>query len=337
MKGTPYDAFVASEEIPVYEAFAISDLPTVALGPWRRTGGNGCYVHLEGRGPSNAFVTEIPPGGELLAQRHLFEESVFVVTGSGRTELWNDSGFRAAFNWDASSVFAVPLNVHYRHVNRSNTEACRLFSITNEPMMINLLYDPSVIFNCDLEFADRFNATRTNYTKPAVAPDGTFVGDLVPSATDIPLVPHPTRGADGTHMNLDLASSSLGSHISEFPPGRYKKAHRHGPGAHVIILTGSGYSLLWKGSDDPWDRGGEPVRVDWQPGCVVVPPDRWFHQHFNTGAEPARYLALRFGTKVIYQDNDESRGTPTRDGGDQIEYEDEYPRIRKLFEGELTR
>jgi len=41
-----------------------------------------------------------------------------------------------------------------------------------------------------------------------------------------------------------MAESMMGSHVSRFPIGIYKKAHRHGPGAHVFILTGKGYSLL---------------------------------------------------------------------------------------------
>ena len=134
------------------------------------------------------------------------------------------------------------------------------------------------------------------------------------------------------------AEQTQTAHISEFPVGTYKKAHRHGPGAHVIIIKGEGYSLLWPSGGGPRD-GME--RVDWKPGSMVVPPNGWFHQHFNGGATPARYLAFRWNSQKYYF----SLGTAmegdtdvdVKMGGAQIEYEDEDPLIHDTFAETLAK
>jgi len=331
-----YDNFRARDEVPTVEMFAISNISTLEVHPWERIGGLGSYVHLDGRGLSNSIVVEIPAGKELKEQHHFYEETVFIVSGTGRTELWNESGFQSAFNWEPGATFAIPLNVHFKHINRSATEPVRMFSVTNMPLMMNLLHDTDLIFNFKYDFADRFGPEVTDFTRPALANapgdlGGTFIGNLVPSAYDVPLPSAPSRGANGGLLSLDLSNTSLGNHIAEFPSKTYKKAHRHGAGAHVILLTGNGYSLLWKGDYD------EPTRVDWQPGAVMVPPEKWYHQHFNTGETAARYLALRFGggNHGIVPDYMDPR--PSRDGGDQIEYEDEDPRVKATFEAEISK
>jgi len=50
--------------------------------------------------------------------------------------------------------------------------------------------------------------------------------------------------------------------------------------------AGEGYSLLW-------EPGGEKVMCPWGEAAVFTPPGGWYHQHFNLGDEPARYL--KFG------------------------------------------
>jgi hypothetical protein len=62
----------------------------------------------------------------------------------------------------------------------------------------------------------------------------------------------------------------------------------------------------------------------------VVPPEGWFHQHFNSSAEPARYLALKIlSRKYKLQPGKIQSDVPLAYGGWQIEYEDEDPIIRK--------
>jgi hypothetical protein len=97
------------------------------------------------------------------------------------------------------------------------------------------------------------------------------------------------------------------------------------------MLTGEGYSLMWP-------EGDEPRRYDWQVGAMIVPPNMWFHQHFNTGATPARYLAFKHEATSIRN----LQGVPKawisrRVGGDQIDYADEKPWIRKAFADALDK
>jgi hypothetical protein len=144
------------------------------------------------------------------------------------------------------------------------------------------------------------------------------------------------RGAGGVNAMLEMASNNTKSHISEFPIGTYKKAHRHGPGAHLVLLSGTaGYSLIWTKEDR-----SDMIKCDWQLGSMVtVPSDNCIHQHFNSGTTRARYLALRPGDMGLYKGKGgggDFADRSMKEGGWQIEYEDEDREIHKIFEEELA-
>ena len=79
-----------------------------------------------------------------------------------------------------------------------------------------------------------------------------------------------------------------------------------------------------------WPEGHEKVVIPWHEGSVFVPPNRWFHQHFNVGTTSGRYLALHSPRLInLGGENIADRSQ------DQIEYPDEDPFIRQLFDEEL--
>jgi hypothetical protein len=79
-KDSSYKAWVKSEGIPLVESFFVEDIATVTLEPWKRTGGLGVRLCLEGTGETNdAYICEIPPGKALETERHMYEELIYVV------------------------------------------------------------------------------------------------------------------------------------------------------------------------------------------------------------------------------------------------------------------
>jgi gentisate 1,2-dioxygenase len=337
----PYLDFAKSEGIPIVEGFSV-DCLKLELEPWERLGGRGAYVHLAGRGDYvNCYVVEIESGGELNVERHLHDKLIHVLQGHGATVVELPDGTRETFEWGPGSLFGIPLNCQHQHFN-GGSEPVRFAAVTNLPIVLNLFHNEKFIFNNPYAFDERSGQER--YFKGEgefrkVRPgrhqwETNFVADL----TSFELPEWKARGAGGKNIQFVLADSTMHAHISEYPEGTYKKAHRHDAGIHIFCVTGEGYSLLWDEGQDPTGT----IRVDWKPGMLYAPPDDLFHQHFNLFSKPSRYLALGFGgvrypvvssMRKVYEGMDKS----VKEGGNQIEYEDEDPKIKQLFMEELAK
>jgi len=340
---TSYDKWVEDEGIPVIKTFFVEDIRKIKLEWWERKGGYGAFLQMEGAGQvNNCYVCEIPPAKSLKPQRHLFEETIYVIDGQGAAAVWHREDRKQTFEWQKGSLFSPPLNTCYQLFNGSGSQPARYLAVTTAPTMINLLHNHDFIFNNDFTFTDRFDAREGYFNGQGTLHAGDYRGlkfagnvwetNFVPDARSFKLLEYKERGAGGSNIKFELSENSTACHISEFPVGTYKKAHRHGPGAHVIILSGEGYSLVWP-------DGSGIKKYDWHQGSMIVPPENWWHQHFNAGDKPARYLALRaFGSKKFHGVGKKYQSAVDRKkGGAQIEYQDEDPIVRQWFEEALAR
>jgi len=195
---------------------------------------------------------------------------------------------------------------------------------------MSVIPDPEYLFSPHADPAWLAEQDDTDYSeaKFVQAPDGGggrayWMGNFFPDMRVWDnLVPLKQRGAGGHVVTIRYPSSPMWNHMSVFPSKTYKKAHRHGPGTLIVIPTGDGYSYMWP-------EGHGKVFIPWHEASVFVPPNKWFHQHFNVGADPARYLAFHGPRGPVDNERVED---PSRD---QIEYPQEDPLIRQTFESEL--
>jgi len=343
----PYLDWVKKEGLAVAEDYGI-DLFEVETSLWPRYGVKSAVVHIKTRGDfANMFLFDIPPRGSTLPQQHLYEEVVYVLEGSGSTQFEFADGRRRSVDWGPRSLFIVPLNARHRHFNGHARGRALIVSTTNLPLVMNTFLDERFIFGCDFEFFERIGKDvyfRGGGDLILVRPgNDMWETNFVPDLASLELREHPARGAEGGNINIVFPGSGMHAHVSEIPAGTYKKAHRHRPGFHDVCVVGKGYTLQW------FEGEQEFQRIDWKHGTVFpLPADRQFHQHFNTGDHPARYVAtgvgsVRYPFTVAQRRsatglNPGDKGadwTSTKEGGDQIDYDDQDPRIHRLWLDEL--
>lgn len=343
----PYERWKAEQGLPSYRGMWVENLYDLDLVPWEERGGSAAVINLEGTGGFNdAYVYELAPKESSTPVRHIYDETVFILKGQGATTAWIDGKPKQTFEWRERSFFAIPPNAFHQYHNLSGTDPARFVAITGAPRILNSFRNREFVFDNPFVFRDLFDG-EAGYFKETEQPPGrtawqtNFIGDVLargPVAVtndgdEAPKLMEMSTGFVSVNQAaaFSMCNSTISAHSSSWPTGTYKPSHRHGPGIHIVILRGRGYTLMWE--------EGRPIqRYDWGPGSFLVPPDGWFHQHFNSGDEPVFFLA-------IGSENDAPRPSgrgyqifrSTKDGGDRIFYEDEDPAIHHDFEAALEK
>ena len=349
---TTYFKWMADQRIPVIDGYGVEDVREVEMDFWPRLGGRAAFINLYGmEGVTGMYVGEIPAGGALTPEKHFYEEVICILSGQGATEVWQEAGRKQMFEWGPWSLFALPLNSWHRLVN-GGRQPVKFLAVTNAPLIMDVFHNEDFVFNCPYVFSDRysgadgfFNVGQKRYESGMQHIwETNFIMDIQSADLD----QREVKGAGVRITQFELSGNGLIGHLAQWPAGRYHKAHYHGAGAILLGLQSSGYVLLWskEAGVQPYQngRGGEVVEVKWKEGSVYCPPGGWFHQHFNTGPQGARHLALRYGSrihpigfKIADKRSEDGVYIDVKRGGTLIEYADEDPQIRRHYEDEMRK
>lgn len=348
-QGIPYHDWQAKQGIPSLRGLLIEDMNEVELKPWDRMGGPGAFVDL-GLGigtDGGGWLVEIPAGKSLNPMRHMFDEGLYITHGRGATTIWREGGAKQMVEWQEGSLLAIPLNAWHQHFN-TGPEPVRFYSMNTAGRALNQYNSEAFCFENTFDFVDRYAGQDDYYSG-----DGTLLSvpleqfkvwrtNFIPDARNMELYSWEARGAGGLNVMLEMAETVC-PHISQFPVGTYKKAHVHGRqqtgfvnsqgGAKLLILGGEGFTLTW-------ESGTQDVKQhNWKANSMVVAPSSHYHQHFNAGGSPARYLAaISIGTRRNRTPGQKSTADmDENEGGIQIEYRNENPDVHKIFESELKK
>lgn len=353
LQKTAYHQWMKGEGVPIVGGYGIEDVRQVKLAPWRRMGGKGAFLCLYGmEGITGMYVAEIPPGGALEPEKHLYEEVICILAGQGATEVWQERGGKRVFEWRPWSLFAPPLNAWHRLIN-GGREPAKFLAVTNAPLVMDIHHNVEFVFGCPFLFSDRYvgeeNYFDVGHKQYVLGMQAMWETNFIPNLKEMGIRDDLfTKGPEIKLVQFEASGNALIGHVADWPTGLYHKAHYHNDGAVLLILRSQGYTLLWPRELGmrPYEsgRGDEVIEVNWGEGSVLGPPGGWFHQHFNVGKEPVRQLAVRYGSRIHHigfvlaaQRKTDGVYISVKKGGTMIEYEDEDPEIRRRYEAALKR
>ena len=331
-----YEQWVESLGLPIHKnRHYIDDLTKVEMGWWEERGCNAAFIPIIGmEGIVETKVINIPAGKTTRPWKFALDDVYYVLEGKGLTTVWQDeSGTRKTFEWQERSLFMIPRQSFRQLTNAQGSQPATLLSYNYLPFAMQVVEDLDFYFNNPylprqgVGLEDFYSEAKAQEEEEGGAGVNTWYGNFFPDmGVWDKLKSYERRGGGGSRVGILFPNSTHRGHMSVFPVGRYKKAHRHGPGRAIVIPAGDGFSILW-------EEGKEKIVCPWHEASIFTPPDQWYHQHFNVGSIPARYLALApphlMSGHLEEHDEDVEQN--------EIQYPDEDPWIKEFFEKELAK
>jgi hypothetical protein len=349
-----YDEFMETEGLPIHRALVgVDDVTVLPRAPWARTGGLATFVELKGtyQAQRGMYMGEIPGGAALEPERFLYEEEIFILQGRGVAQVWQNESQKLTFEWGPGSVWAWPRCTWHRMFN-GGTEPVIYLAVNTAPAILNTIDDLDLVFGADYPFpplqqeGERYFQSSDLKTTEGRNQGVIWHTNFIPDCTRVLVDDAEYKVAGGQITGYRMGNRFPQGHISEWPEGRYHMAHYHEPGAILLGLEGEGYVLAWDHllGPHPYQDGhaDKVARVNWRRNSIYSPPDGYYHQHFNSGAGPARHIAV-YGAPSpmtvhgLYPDDTFMGAISSTEGGTLIHYADEDPQIRRDFEEALRR
>lgn len=245
-------------------------------------------------------------GWKTLGHRHTVEAVLYVLQGKGHSII---DGTR--YDWEAGDFISVPMFAWHRHLNTGNEDFIYVAATTG-PLSLALglavyedeRYPDYWVFGQKSDSALKSlipgadDTVRIRSTQEMRAPfsseDALYQQHLRFSAEEEKRRRSSQVLVKGSRIQFEKTLMGrvryvidpkagflmrvLGTLLAEISPGKRSGAHRHLYEEVNYVLCGEGYTVI------------EDRRYDWAEGDVLCIPVFSWHQHFNTGDKPARFL-----------------------------------------------
>lgn len=241
-------------------------------------------------------LIEIPPGGKTPPQKRMAEETIYIVSGKGRTDMWlREGGKKEQYNWAEGDMISPTLNSWNQHFNTSTDTPARYLRVSSAPLVYSMFADHDFINNNDYVFEERWKKNIT--TKPEYTPVGIEgaeivrmrVGHHIPNLRGREMLER-RKGVLGITIRPD--GDMAGNHIMEWEVREYQQQdsvspmHRHPWETLYHIMEGEGYAIL--------QRDGEPKRrVDWETGDVLIVEANEYHEFRPRNGSSPRFWQMK--------------------------------------------
>jgi len=258
------------------------------------------WINTTGKGD------EAWPGWTTLGHRHLIDAVIRIVRGRGYSII--DA---KRHDWEAGDFICVPTFAWHRHVNTGDEPVVYVAGTTTPfSMSIGTSIHEDERYPEYWVFAQKSEDARTTLIPggaeiPESRSVAQFDGDqglaayLYEQQVEFAAAEEKRRRAGRvvvkaselqfgrTRMGnlayvvdprIGFNTKVISTLVAEIPPGGRSGAHRHLYEEVNYILSGCGYSVI------------EDQKYEWKAGDAFCIPVFGWHQHFNTGPEPARFL-----------------------------------------------